>query len=83
MINLKLLFSSSNKKETFELGRKCGYEEGIKDGMNLKCQQSESVSKQEFDELCNYLANKGLEITYSVTHEPSYTCGIMVRKVMR
>lgn len=75
----KLVNLKSNSQ--FYLGKKVGYEEGVKFGMSMVCEKSESVTKAEFDNLNKYLVDNNLVITYSVTHEPNFTCGLIVRRL--
>ena len=84
------MFGSSKKKSIgakkkespeFEAGRKLGYEDGLREGMNLRVQRSREVTREEYEDLIHYLVSRGLIISYSQSfYQDRFSCGLIVRK---
>jgi len=84
------MFGSSKKKSTdagekvspeFESGRKLGYEDGLREGMNLRIQRAVGVTRKEYEDLIHYLVSRGLVISYSQSfQQDGFSCGLIVRK---
>lgn len=83
------MFGSSKKKgigakkesPEFVAGRRAGYEEGIRAGMNLRLQRSKEVTRKEYEDLVRYLVSRGLIISYSQSFDQDrFSCGLIVRK---
>jgi hypothetical protein len=82
-----IIISESRLEEieykAFRLGYSAGYESGVKDGQDQKCEQTGNVTSEEYVNLMNYLVDNGLEIVYSQNHSNGFTFGLQVRKMKR
>ena len=67
-------------KEHFDSGYNVGHEEGLTQGMNLKIEKSKEISSKEYEEVCKFLAERNLVISYSSTYMDKFSCGLMIRK---
>lgn len=70
MVNFAKIFESiGNKKEKeldkiFELGKRAGYEEGVKDGRLQIIKETVALSEEETYKLMTFLAERNMVITY-------------------
>lgn len=72
--------SDRERNQIFQSGRELGREEGIQEGMNIKLQKSDELTKEEYDKLMKYLVDNGIEISYSYSFKDRFSCGLIVRK---
>lgn len=83
-----MMGSSNNKKgigaqkesPDFIAGKKLGYEEGYREGMNMRLQNSSELTQEEYEDLIRYLAERELIISYSQSFTDRFTSGLIVRK---
>ena len=67
-------------KETFGNGYKVGKEEGLREGMNLRIKNGGELTELEYKEFLRYMGEHNLIVSYSVSYEDRFSCGLIVRK---
>jgi hypothetical protein len=55
-------YSEKDLKEAFRRGRRCGYEDGLRDGMAKNFERTTELTKAENDEVIQFLISRGLEL---------------------
>lgn len=75
-----LLYGASKENQAFESGRSFGYEEGMRDGLELRAKRSFEVSEEEYMKTINYLVENGLEFVYSSNISDPRNSGLILRK---
>ncbi len=86
MGRLSNLFSAINTlarsivNKDFNRGYKFGFEEGLRKASSMPIKNTAKLSKQEYNELMEFLINRDLELCYSFNEEHPEVNGFEVRK---